>query len=171
MKKHASGSLMVGLFLMVALLASTAVPGHAAGGWGSHGGGNWSGSGGHGGSWHGGGSSHGGWHGGGWHGGGWHGGGWHGRHHFWGPRVFFGVGVAAPFWWYPYGYAYPYPYAYPADSPPMAVESSPQTYIQEDTQAQQYWYYCQNPQGYYPYVKECPGGWQEVAPQPPQPPR
>ena len=171
MKKHASGSLMVGLFLMVALLASTAVPGHAAGGWGSHGGGNWSGSGGHGGSWHGGGSSHGGWHGGGWHGGGWHGGGWHGRHHFWGPRVFFGVGVAAPFWWYPYGYAYPYPYAYPADSPPMAVESSPQTYIQEDTQAQQYWYYCQNPQGYYPYVKECPGGWQQVAPQPPQPPR
>ena len=171
MKKHASGSLMVGLFLMVALLASTAVPGHAAGGWGSHGGGNWSGSGGHGGSWHGGGSSHGGWHGGGWHGGGWHGGGWHGRHHFWGPRVFFGVGVAAPFWWYPYGYAYPYPYAYPADSPPMAVESSPQTYIQEDTQAQQYWYYCQNPQGYYPYVKECPGGWQQVAPQPPEPPR
>ncbi len=161
MKKHAGGSLTVGLFLMVALLLSTAVPGHAASGGGSHGGGSWSGSGGHGGSWHGGGTSH----------GGWHGGGWHGRRHFWGPRVFFGVGVAAPFWWYPYGYAYPYPYAYPAYSPPVAVESSPQTYIEQDTQAQQYWYYCQNPQGYYPYVKECPGGWQQVAPQPPEPPR
>src|SRR6266536_222572 len=156
MKKHAGGSLTVGLFLMVALLLSTAVPGHAASGGGSHGGGSWSGSGGHGGSWHGGGTAP---------------GGWDGRRHFWGPRVFFGVGVAAPFWWYPYGYAYPYPYAYPAYSPPVAVESSPQTYIEQDTQAQQYWYFCQNPQGYYPYVKECPGGWQQVAPQPPEPPR
>ncbi|MCK9608465.1 MAG: hypothetical protein M0R33_18655 [Methylomonas sp.] len=24
-----------------------------------------------------------------------------------------------------------------------------------------YWHYCPNPEGYYPYVKECPGGcWQ-----------
>jgi hypothetical protein len=160
MKKHASGSLMVGVFLMIALLVSSAVPSHAGSRWGSEGGGKWSG-GGQGGSWHGGGMSH----------GSWHGGGWHGRHHSWGPRVFFGVGVAAPLWWYPYGYAYPYPYAYPAYSPPVVVESSPQTYIQQDTQAQQYWYYCQSPQGYYPYVKECPGGWQQVAPQPPQPPR
>jgi len=161
MKKHAGGSLTVALFLMIALLVSTAVPGHAGSRWGSQGGGNWSGRGGQGGSWHGGGTSH----------GGWHGGGWHGQHHVWGPRVFFGVGVAAPFWWYPYGYAYPYPYAYPAYSPPVVVESSPQTYIQQDTQAQDYWYYCQSPQGYYPSVKECPGGWQQVAPQPPQPPR
>ena len=161
MKKHAGGSLTVALFLMIALLVSTAVPGHAGSRWGSQGGGNWSGRGGQGGSWHGGGTSH----------GGWHGGGWHGQHHVWGPRVFFGVGVAAPFWWYPYGYAYPYPYAYPAYSPPVVVESLPQTYIQQDTQAQEYWYYCQSLQGYYPYVKECPGGWQQVAPQPPPPPR
>jgi hypothetical protein len=25
-----------------------------------------------------------------------------------------------------------------------------------------YWYYCQNPQGYYPYVKSCPAGWMKV---------
>ena len=156
MKKHVGGSLTIWLLLIITLLISTVIPSHA---W-SGGGGNWSG-GGRGGSWHGGGMSH----------GGWHGGGWHGRHHFFGPRVFLGVGVAAPFWWYPYGYAYPYPYAYPAYSTPEVVESSPQTYIQQDTQAQQYWYYCQSPQGYYPYVKECPGGWQQVAPQPPQPPR
>jgi len=27
-----------------------------------------------------------------------------------------------------------------------------------------YWYYCADSQAYYPYVKECPGGWQQVAP-------
>jgi hypothetical protein len=160
MKRHVHGSFAVGLFLVIALLASTAVPGYAQrGGGGSHGGG---------------GAPGGGWHGGGWHGGGWHGGGWHGG--WWGPGVFFGAGLAAPFWQYPYygypyPYAYPYPYGYPAYSPPGMGDSSPQTYIQQETPAQQYWYYCQSAQGYYPYVTECPGGWQQVAPQPPPPPR
>jgi hypothetical protein len=27
-----------------------------------------------------------------------------------------------------------------------------------------YWYYCQDPEGYYPDVDECPDGWQRVAP-------
>jgi hypothetical protein len=30
-----------------------------------------------------------------------------------------------------------------------------------------YWYYCAAAKGYYPYVKECPSGWQKVSPQPP----
>jgi len=30
--------------------------------------------------------------------------------------------------------------------------------------AQYYWYYCRNPQGYYPYVTSCPGGWVQVIP-------
>ena len=30
------------------------------------------------------------------------------------------------------------------------------------------WYYCQNPAGYYPYVKTCPNGWQRVPSTPPQ---
>jgi hypothetical protein len=175
MKRHVHGSFAVGLFLVIALLASTAVPGYAQrGGGGSHGGGGapgWHGGGGHapGGGWHGGG---GGWRGGG---GGWRGGGGGWRGGWWGPGVFIGAGLAAPFWWYPYygypyPYAYPYPYGYPAYSPPV-VEGSPQTYIEQEAPAQQYWYYCQNPQGYYPYVRECPGGWQQVAPQPPPPPR
>ena len=29
------------------------------------------------------------------------------------------------------------------------------------------WYYCNNPQGYYPYVRTCPGGWQKVPARPP----
>lgn len=185
MKRHVHGSIAVGMCLVIALLASTAVRSYAqrggggsrgggamggggarGGGW-QGGGGGWQGGGGR--SWHGGGGSwNGGWRGGGW---GWRGGGWG----WWGPGVAIGVGLAAPFWGYPYGYpysyAYPYSYGYPAYSPPVVIESSPQTYIQQDTQAQQYWYYCQNPQGYYPYVSECPGGWQPVSPQPPSPPR
>jgi hypothetical protein len=27
-----------------------------------------------------------------------------------------------------------------------------------------YWYYCPDPEGYYPDVEECPDGWQRVAP-------
>jgi hypothetical protein len=30
-----------------------------------------------------------------------------------------------------------------------------------------YWYYCPSSNAYYPYVKDCPEGWQQVAPQPP----
>jgi hypothetical protein len=28
------------------------------------------------------------------------------------------------------------------------------------------WYYCDASRAYYPYVKQCPGGWREVSPQP-----
>jgi len=28
-----------------------------------------------------------------------------------------------------------------------------------------YWYYCENPKGYYPYVKDCPYGWMKVVPE------
>ena len=29
-----------------------------------------------------------------------------------------------------------------------------------------YWHYCRSAEGYYPYVKECPDGWEQVAPTP-----
>ena len=29
-----------------------------------------------------------------------------------------------------------------------------------------YWYYCRNPEGYYPYVKQCTAGWIPVPPEP-----
>jgi hypothetical protein len=51
---------------------------------------------------------------------------------------------------------------------PVIVETAPPVY-QEQPQpqaAQQYWYYCQDPQGYYPYVQQCPRGWQPVSPTP-----
>lgn len=49
----------------------------------------------------------------------------------------------------------PWPYWY--NSPPPSYAPS------------QYWAYCQNPEGYYPYVQECPGGWVPVVPTPPAP--
>lgn len=102
------------------------------------------------------------------HGGeGWHGGG--------GGHGHVGVGIVIdPFlfgpWYYPSPYYYP-PYYYPA--PVMTVPAAPPVYIEREEsqapapQASASWYYCANPQGYYPYVKQCPGGWQAVAPQPP----
>ena len=97
------------------------------------------------------------------------------RHHH-GPRISFGIGFGAPFY-SPFYYA-PYPY-YPRYYPaPVVVEREP-VYVERDPvpaqpaqpQAQPqapagYWYYCSESGGYYPYVKECAGGWQRVAPQP-----
>jgi len=102
--------------------------------------------------------------------------GWHGGH---GSRVGIGVYFGPGFGpYYPYHYPYPY-YAYPAYPyyyPPVVVApSSPPTYIEQGSQQQaesqpqdNYWYHCDNPDGYYPYIKECPGGWQKVLPEPPK---
>jgi hypothetical protein len=82
-----------------------------------------------------------------------------------GGHVRFGVFIGAPFypWYYPPYYYYP-----PAV---VAVPVAPTTYIEQGSpQAapaqQSYWYYCAESKTYYPYVKECPAGWQRVAPQP-----
>ena len=80
-----------------------------------------------------------------------------------GGHVHFGVVIGAPFypWWY-----YP-PYYYP----PVTVPAAPTTYIEQGSpqsapERQSHWYYCAESKTYYPYVKECPAGWQRVAPQP-----
>lgn len=77
----------------------------------------------------------------------------------------FGGGIwIGPIW--PF---YPYPYSYYAGPPVIIREQQPEVYIEEPQQEEQhYWYYCLNPKGYYPYVKECPDGWTKVAPRPPQ---
>lgn len=63
-------------------------------------------------------------------------------------------------YWNPYWYP-PY-YAYPAYGP-VVVESQPPTFIE---QSPSYWYYCESAKAYYPYVKDCAGGWLTVVPQP-----
>lgn len=76
--------------------------------------------------------------------------------------IFFGT-PALWSWHYPPYYYYPPVIAVPAPPPPVYVEQAPPA---SAAPAPGYWYYCSNPDGYYPYVKECPGGWQKVQPQP-----
>jgi len=82
-------------------------------------------------------------------------------------RVFIGPGWGPGWRGYP---AYPYYPYYPYYSaPPVVVEQQAQVYAQQDQQESDYWYYCRNPEGYYPYVKSCPGGWMKVVPEPAPP--
>ncbi len=99
----------------------------------------------------------------------WRGGrGFRGSRGFGGPRIAIGIG---PFWgpyWGPY--TYPYAYAYPYAYPPVVVVPSTPVYVPPAPPASAppppppSWYYCENPQGYYPYVQQCPRGWRPVAP-------
>ena len=106
-------------------------------------------------------------HGGGFHGGAFHGGSFHHGGFHSGVRVFVGGAFVAPFAWPYYSPpAYYYPPAYypdPAYYPPSTEYVAP-----AQAPAAGYWYYCAGSQAYYPYVRDCPGGWQQVAPQPPQ---
>lgn len=91
-----------------------------------------------------------------------HGGGHYRGHH--GSHLRFGVFIGAPAYWH---FA-PRPYYYP---PVIAAPASPPVYIERGSaepsdQSQGYWYYCADDRAYYPYVKQCPGGWQRVPAQP-----
>lgn len=70
--------------------------------------------------------------------------------------------------WYYFGYPWSYPqYYYP---PAVAAPVAPPVYIERNDAPQSaayWWYYCAGPQAYYPYVTQCPGGWQRVSPVPP----
>lgn len=77
-----------------------------------------------------------------------------------------GFGYWGPFWGPPWWY-YPAPYYYYPPYPPVVVQKAPVTYIEQgSSDAGGWWYYCEASKGYYPYVKECPSGWQRVAPAP-----
>ena len=82
--------------------------------------------------------------------------------------AFFGLGFDVPFYepYYPPYYYPPYYYAPPpvVYTPPPVIYTPPPVVISEP---QQYWYYCDNPQGYYPYVASCSTGWRRVTATPP----
>jgi hypothetical protein len=91
------------------------------------------------------------------------------RHGWWGPRVGIGFNFGFPIYapYYPAPYYYPpapyYPPAVAAPAPQQYIEAVPQ---QVPAQPQGSWYYCAESKSYYPYVRACPGGWQQVAPTP-----
>ena len=91
----------------------------------------------------------------------------------------FGPYYPGPYYPYPYYGPYGYPYSPPVIVTPAPVVQSPPVYIEQQTQQQPavnqsnipadyYWYHCDQPEGYYPYIKECPKGWTKVTPQPPK---
>lgn len=87
----------------------------------------------------------------------------HGHHG--GGRFGFDV-VIGPWWWGPpYSYYYYDPPVYYAPAAPIVV--TPATAQMPLPPA--YWYFCPQSNTYYPYVTQCPGGWQPVAPTPPPP--
>lgn len=48
-------------------------------------------------------------------------------------------------------------------APPPLAASGP---VQE-IRTGQWWYFCKKPADYYPYIRECPTGWEKVSPTPP----
>lgn len=50
---------------------------------------------------------------------------------------------------------------------PAPVQLQPQQPPIAEPPVQQFWYYCDAVQGYYPYVASCPGGWKTVPATPP----
>jgi len=96
---------------------------------------------------------------------GFHGSRFHGSRLHGGTRVVIGAGLGWwgwPGWWGSGWWGAPYPYY---ASAPMIVQPPP-VYIEQSMpgQAATYWYYCEQAQGYYPYVTSCPGGWMTVVP-------
>lgn len=87
--------------------------------------------------------------------------------------VQFGIYVGAPLIYPPY---HPYPLYWPrVYVPPVApvVVMPPPIYVEQQhapatvpTLEPGFWYYCNEAQAYFPYVQQCPGSWQKVAPQP-----
>lgn len=90
---------------------------------------------------------------------------WDGHVH---TRIFLGFGNAWDPYWGPYWGAPPPYYYY---NPPVVVTrpQPPTVYISPEQQRQPYyWYYCESAKRYYPYVKQCPGGWMKVVPREPR---
>jgi len=94
-------------------------------------------------------------------------GGHSGGRHVGGHRAAVGVILAAPVFWH---------FRSPIYAPvlaPVVVPMAPPVYIERGSvqpetaqSAGDWWYYCEQTKGYYPYVKECAQGWQRVAPEP-----
>jgi hypothetical protein len=93
-------------------------------------------------------------------------------------RFGIGIGIPAPWYYPPAPYYYPYPYYPPAvvvpSAPPAYVEQAPsEVYSTPAPSAaapsgRTQYYYCPSSKGYYPYVRECPDGWQTLPAQPPK---
>lgn len=101
----------------------------------------------------------------------------------------FGHGRSYPYYrrpyYRPYNYGYPaghfYWPAYPPAvyyPPTVILPPDPPVYIQQqptrlvpslpESTVTNYWYYCENPAGYYPEIERCSGEWIKIPPRPAQ---
>lgn len=88
-------------------------------------------------------------------------------------RVHFGITLGAPLYWRGW-YPPPY-YYYPPSVVVVPAAPPPAVYVERDRtdaapasqDSGNWWYFCRETNAYYPYVKQCPGGWERVSPQPP----
>ncbi|MBP6279517.1 MAG: hypothetical protein KA388_07115 [Rhodocyclaceae bacterium] len=103
----------------------------------------------------------------------------HGHHHgYGGPRVSLSLGPHYGPWGYAPYFHDPFFYSRRWNDRPIVIEQpAPQVYVEQPQAYAQAaptnndWYFCEAAQAYWPYIKECPGGWQRVVPQPPPPPQ
>jgi opacity protein-like surface antigen len=103
---------------------------------------------------------------------------YYGAPYTWGPPGYYGQGYYGPGYGYGYGYAVP-GYTYGAPPPMVYIErNQPVTPAQPPAPVapaapsgaapgNDWWYLCASPRGAYPYVRECPGGWERVPAVPP----
>jgi hypothetical protein len=99
-----------------------------------------------------------------------HHGGYRGHDHL-GIGIYWGPGWGWP-WYYPPPYYYPPTVVAVPSAPPVYIEQSPPAPVPQayaPAPQDNSWYYCGSSRTYYPYVRDCPEGWQRVAPQPPKP--
>ena len=90
-----------------------------------------------------------------------------GGHHHHG-RVVLGFNFGFPVY-SPWAY-YPPPVYYYPPAPVYVSPPAPTHYVERSDTAPEgagTWYFCRESNAYYPYVKQCPGGWTRVPAQPP----
>lgn len=106
----------------------------------------------------------------------------HRHHHHHGARV--GVFIGAPLAFAPWPYYHPY-YHDPYYSRPIVIQEQPVIYTEQapaiqaapapmapppgpQVQQQNFWFFCQDTQTYYPHVQNCATPWQRVVPHAPR---
>lgn len=97
--------------------------------------------------------------------------------HGYGGHPYFGLGIYGAWPWFYPGYAADFSgYGLPvyadsfysqAPAPVQYVDMAPPAVSGAKAAPGNAWYYCKNPEGYYPYVKACDYAWEVVPAQPP----
>lgn len=88
----------------------------------------------------------------------------HGHHHHHHHGAHVGLFFGAPLYWYDYGRPW---YGAPYSRYDLLAPAQPPLYIERNAapETRPTWYFCSDPQGYYPYVKQCSNEWRPVAPE------